>query len=251
MVAIALAGCGSEAATDRPAVSDRTEAPTPTGITTTATTERSPASTSGPTSSSTTVRPGAEGPAPDAVTLACDGTGATLSSPSVRTQPDGIHIAVDNRSGEELSLTFVDRGEVVAPGFTATVQTMAPGDLAVSCGYDLNRRIVPAGALRVTDPDENWIATDVDCTRLPLTRWEGPLPAAQPTPEAAVRWWVANRPGDLVGPVTAADEVRLVGYPQAANPIYVLRHDGRDTDVFQVRPDADGWTAGPHERCPG
>ena len=133
-------------------------------------------------------------------------------------------------------------------GVTATVQALAPGTVSVSCGYDENRRIVPAGTIEVTDPAGVWRPTDLDCSTLPLTSWEGEASTAA-SPEDAVRWWAANRPEDLLAPVAADDDIAVVGYPEAVEPVYVTRHAGSDTNIFVLRRVSGGWQATPHEGC--
>lgn len=187
---------------------------------------------------------------PDEVILTCDGTGATLSADAVLTRPDGIHLTVRNTSGEEAALNLGDRGEVVPPGETATVQDMPPRLLVVSCGYGQNRFIVPAGTVEVVDRGGNWRPTTIDCSRRVLVDW-GPEPMGTgATPEAAVRWWAANRPEALAEPLTPDDEVVLVGYPEARAPRYVSRRGDRDTNIFRLDRVSSGWSATPNENCP-
>ena len=235
---LALASCGSDG---REGGSAPTTSPASTSTAPTATTSTT-------TSPAAVVAP--DGNPPDEVVLTCDGTGATLSTDAVRTQPDGVHVTVRNTTDDDVVLNFADRGDLVPPGEMATVQDMEPATLIVSCGYDLNRSIVPAGTVEVRDPAGNWRPTDIDCTTLPLPRWEEPLGSGA-TPEEAIHWWPANRPDDLVAPIAPDDEIVVVGYPEPEVARYVSRHDGHDTNIFQLRPLEDGtWNALPHENCP-
>ena len=70
------------------------------------------------------------------------------------------------------------------------------------------------------------------------------------TPEAAVRWWAANRPEALAEPLTPDDEGVLVGYPEARAPRYVSRRGDRDTNIFRLDRVSSGWSATPNENCP-
>ena len=240
---LALASCGSDGSEGGSAPARSTTSTTTASSTTTSTTV---ASTT--TSAGAVVPP--DGYPPDRVVLTCDGTDATLSTDAVLTQPDGIHVVVQNTTDDEVSLNLAQGGDLVPPGETETVQELKPATLAISCGYDLNRTILPAGTVEVRDPDGNWRPTDIDCTKLPLARWEEPLGSGA-TPEEAIRWWMANRPRDLVQPAGPDDELVVVGYPEAKAPRYVLRRDGHDTNIFHVTRQADGtWQALPHEYCP-
>lgn len=191
-----------------------------------------------------------QGSPPDEVILTCDGAGATLSADTVLTSPDGVHLTVRNTSGEVAALNLVDRGEVVPPGETATVQDMPPRTLLVSCGYDQNRVIVAAGTVEVVDLDGNWRPTTMDCSRRVLVDWGPELMGVGATPEAAVRWWAANRPEALAVPLTPDDEVVLVGYPEARAPRYVSRRGDQDTNIFRLGRVSGGWSATPNENCP-
>ncbi|MEZ5177501.1 MAG: hypothetical protein R2746_04245 [Acidimicrobiales bacterium] len=234
---VALGSCSSDGSDAASAPPKRTTSTTPTSTSATSTTTAS-------------VDGGApvEGPS-DEVVLTCDGTTASISTELVATQPDGVHITVHNTSGAEVALDLVDRGDVIAPGRTATVQDIKPRVQGISCGYDQNRTIVGAGFVEIVDPAGNWIGTDIDCTKVPLTEWGGPMGEGS-TPEEAVRWWATNRPEDLVAPIAPDDEIAVVGYPDAEAKRYVSRHDGHDTNIFQLTRDGDTWHALPHENCP-
>lgn len=211
-------------------------------------------STTPSTTSSTSIPPDDATPpstpddVPDTVQITCASGRASVSGSAVRAQPDGVHLSVDNTSGEPAVLNVGQGGDQVPTGVTATVQALAPGTVSVSCGYDENRRIVPAGTIEVTDPAGVWRPTDLDCSTLPLTSWEGEASTAA-SPEDAVRWWAANRPEDLLAPVAADDDIAVVGYPEAVEPVYVTRHAGSDTNIFVLRRVSGGWQATPHEGC--
>jgi hypothetical protein len=69
-------------------------------------------------------------PAPGLVELVCerDGT-ATLSSPDVTARPDGVHLVVDNRYDEPVSVAGFDAD----PGITRWTLGAAPGPFEVMC----------------------------------------------------------------------------------------------------------------------
>jgi hypothetical protein len=69
-------------------------------------------------------------PAPSRVELVCerDGT-ATLSSPVVAARPDGVHLVVDNRFDEPVSVAGFDAD----PGITRWTLGVAPGPYDVMC----------------------------------------------------------------------------------------------------------------------
>ncbi|GBC86775.1 hypothetical protein HRbin12_00774 [bacterium HR12] len=114
---------------------------------------------------------------PDVVRVRCDGSGTHVSTPEVRPRADGLHILVDDRLGERLSIvvrygTDDAIGLGAGPGLSEVTGSGARGGWPVPPGAASLRCVRPgedAGSpegwvpIRVIDQDGVYVPADLGC----------------------------------------------------------------------------------------
>jgi len=196
------------------------------------------------------LEPGNEPPsAPDVVRLVCeaDGTSA-LSSLEVKAQPDGVHLEVENRFEEPVSVGGFDAD----PGVSAWTLEAPPGPFEVMCwpfsehteGEEPTRL-----SFQVIDPEGLY----VPAVKLECEVWSSHGDYASPPtgvaddPIGAARRSLTGLDGD--------DELSIhrSGYPEArreGSAIVVVSRDGQPIAIVgAVRADDGRWIAPNAEGC--
>ena len=107
-------------------------------------------------------------PAPSSLEVAtqvgatCDGSLAAVSTPTVQAQPDGIHLLVENTSGQLLDFGIEDEtgltleGDSVPGTSGAYTYDLAPGTYRFTC----NASVVP---FTVVDPAVHYVSPQLSC----------------------------------------------------------------------------------------
>jgi hypothetical protein len=169
-------------------------------------------------------QPSAPNDIPVRLDVVCHEDGSTeLLNNHVRALADGVHIQVDNRAGELVSLNGVRLD--FSEGVTEQVAHPAPGEVRIACwpGSMHEGREPERVAIRVHDPDDHWIPGELECSRdrqIAATTLDY-FGAAQGTvgdPEEIAR--------EKMKGIADDDIVSTVGYPRAEyREIAVERND--------------------------
>ena len=184
----------------------------------------------------------------DVVEVTCRKDGTARISPSkVTAAPDGVHVVVDNRTGEYVSL--VDLVVETEDAQATLVSQAAPGKVDVGCWLHSlhqgggNPATLP---LRVEDPAGLWKDPALECapddTIGDITSdFFGNAEGDQRSPEEIVRGMKGVR---------ASDVVERAGYPDAAEPRTRVVRDRKTVALagFQATEDG-GVQMGMFESC--
>lgn len=194
----------------------------------------------------------------DAVVVTCAAADTTLSAPAVDAQRDGVHIAIDNRSGQEQTVYFRLGDDFwnqrAAPGLSDVVSPRGPGEWRVVC--------TPPSAypgddaawvmLEVRDPGRLWIAADPDCAHPTSLHpdykeyFEGGLPVGTKGDPLAI----ATAERNQWDPTGGRGEVELAGYPDASPRTFRIVEDGEVIAIAEYRDDGrGGWFFGSVSWC--
>jgi hypothetical protein len=119
--------------------------------------------------------PDSDGPAqgpeaaalPDVARVVCEDGGTRVETPSVRPQPDGVHLEVVNNAGSERALAISNAegggaGIGVSPGTSTQIVDVEPGALTVACN-DPATEARGGEPLEVVDEDGVWVPTRLGC----------------------------------------------------------------------------------------
>jgi hypothetical protein len=199
----------------------------------------------------------AAGPSPPGVaTIVCDETGTTIETPSVRAQPDGVHVVVDNRTGVDpgFSARFADgrgHGDNAPPGTSEHVLDAPPGTLEIGCYAGEHGSGEPdLRALEVVDVDGFYRSTALDCE----------------SSSGGVIDYVPGAEGEVGDPVDLArvvfeestgrlepdDVVERAGYPEWDEPIVRLVREGEVVATIRYfEADGGGWLRDTTSMCDG
>jgi hypothetical protein len=186
---------------------------------------------------------GASGGPPIAAQVMCDGAITVVETPVVQPQPDGVHLQIDNTSGQDLRLEVKEVGGQNAPsGTSQTEWQFGPGIYEVRCtapatagGYQ---------ALEVQDPTHLWISPDLSCNSV-----TGVASAMAPgavgeksLPVEILREHVTGlQPNDVMEPG---------GYPQSPEPEILVVRDGQVIASYHFMSDGqEGWLLDSSQQC--
>ena len=208
-----------------------------------------PAPTSAPTAPPTGA-PIGEDPMPTVIEVVCTKDGETRlpAMTTVAARADGVHVRVDNRTGETTSIGAV--GDASA-GTSTLVASAPPGHVNVACyPGSWHDDQDPPRPVRITvvDPAGHWVSGELECP-------EGGMASSQ------VNDYAAESRGDDTDPVIQArreagpelrdaDFVRA-GYPDARYRTVAARLEGRTVAVygFSGAYRGDRWLLGSISAC--
>jgi hypothetical protein len=185
---------------------------------------------------------------PARLDVVCQADGSTeVVNDEVRASPDGVHIQVDNRAGEFVSLngTGLDFSE----GVTEQIARAAPGELRVAC-WPGSKHTDPEPepiAVRIHDPEGHWIPGELECPRDELI-------------VASTLDFASNSDGhrgdleeivrETVEGVGSDDTIRTVGYPQAEYREVAVERNEETIALLSFSPGSnDGWLLGGYSAC--
>jgi hypothetical protein len=197
----------------------------------------------------TASEPGAA-PLPNVAQIVCRAGGTDVLTPTVRPQPDGVHLDVQNETGSELAFKVDDPrgggGGFEIPG--ASVMDLHPGEVRVACfdGYREDPSEIPGEPLEIVDEGGFWVSPLLDCTE-----WTSETAAfaagargEKGDPAEIVRRYLAKR--DLVG------EVERAGYLQVEPPVFRLISEGDVVATVELLADGHGgWLVSTVNSCSG
>ena len=185
---------------------------------------------------------------PARLDIVCRADGSTeLLNTEVRASADGVHIQVDNRAGEFVSLN--NTGRDFSEGVTEQVAASEPGDLKVACWPgSMHRGPEPElHAATVHDPDGYWVQGELECPRDDLIAattndFMGGSQGIDGDPER-----IARKQMDGLEP---DDEIFTVGYPEGEQrEVAIERNDEIIALLSYYEPEEGGWLLGSYSAC--
>jgi hypothetical protein len=196
------------------------------------------------------VRPGhSPTPAPEVARVVCEKDGSTaLLTDSVTAQADGVHVEVDNRTGEGAQMIGLITD--VNDGANSFVTSVPPGRVKVACyPYSRHEEPAPEGLdLTIEDPNGYWVDQDLEC---------GPNTMAV----SQISDYFGDASGQTGDPVDLTrenlkgleddDAVERAGYPESGDPVVRVVRDGNVIALarFHRPTNRNGWNMGEAEWC--
>ena len=170
------------------------------------------------------------------VEIVCTEGGDTrLWTPVVEVQSDGVHLDVENRTGEQASIDGfpLDVGE----GRQKAVVKTPPGRLKVACNPFSQHRGSKKPVkydLELVDPEDHWVSTELECEtdEVVTTTSYAPEPIGDGDPAVAV--------GEIVKGLRPDDVVEPAGYLQAPVPAVRIVRDSKVVGVIGLAETEDG-----------
>lgn len=190
--------------------------------------------------------------------MICDEQGTRPLTPEVRPQPDGVHVLLDNRTGEDLGVSFdtgfEDGGDNADEGTTEHVWLAPPGRVDLACSGHAEQTAPQDGAsFTVVDPDGLWVSPDLGCDSGRAVASSGAPDATPPKGDPRNPVEIA---GERFGPLRPDERLEEAGYPKGEPRIVRLTRDGR-TIAYAEYVDASfaggepgsGWIENGYQEC--
>jgi hypothetical protein len=185
---------------------------------------------------------------PTRLDVVCQEDGSTeLINDRVKALPDGVHIQVDNRAGEFVSLngTALDFSE----GVTEQVARSEPGELKIAC-WPVSKHTGPEPegiAIEIHDPENYWSPDELECA-------EGELITNSTIDYFADAQGPTGNPEDIarktVAGIKTGDEIVTVGYPKAESREVAVDRDGKTIALLRYWPaQKGGWLLEGYSTC--
>jgi hypothetical protein len=185
---------------------------------------------------------------PQTLEVICYEDGSTeVVNDEVRASADGVHIRVDNRAGEFVSLngTGLDFGE----GTKEQAARTPPGRIEVACWPGSKHRgpEPPTTPVRIVDPDGVWTESKLECPPGDMMGdaildYGSASEGEQGEPEELAR-------ENLRG-LNENDEIVTLGYPEAQFRSVGVVREGKTVAVVSFSPTEDGgWQIGGYSNC--
>ena len=165
---------------------------------------------------------------PSAAMISCDAVTTEVEMPVIQPQADGVHFVIRTPTSSRLSFLLGDGREWlhvqdVRGGETDVVRPLPTGSVTVACGGADTPPPDSGKRLRILDVNGLWVnpGSTPDCDgfagSFPLYGADAHGDAGPPADAARRVFEAAGLPGDVV----------QAGYPESAEPEYVLEVDGR------------------------
>ena len=173
------------------------------------------------------------------VEIVCTKNGDTrLWTPVVEVQPDGVHLDVENLTGEPTS--FFGLNLDVEEGRHEEVVNEPPGRMKVAC-YPYSQHEGDTKPvrydLRLVDPEGQWVSTELECESDMVAGTTGdyasPLKIGQGEDPVAIV-------GESVKGLQPEDVVETAGYPEADVPTVRVVRDGKVIGTYGFLEAGDG-----------
>ena len=192
---------------------------------------------------------------PGKARLVCGRDGTRLLAPRVKARPDGVHLVIDNRFGEEVGYSYEypeggGGGDDAPEGVSERVGDYPPGEVRIGCEKPPVDGIGTTYApLEVVDPEGFYKAVGLECEG---GRAVGGGPQYAPG--------VKGKKGDLVGIVRRGlsdrlregDAVEVAGYPKSRERRFVrVVRDGRVVATVAFTAAPGGWLEDSSSNCAG
>ncbi len=194
-------------------------------------------------------------PLPEVATIVCDASGTTVETPSVRPQPDGLHLVIDNRTdvdpGFSVEFDHGGLGDNAPPGTSEHVLDVPPGTVRIGC-YPNDRAIGDPDLreLEVVDVEGIYRSTALDCTAssVGVSDYAPGAEGERGDPVDLARAILESATGGL----GAQDVVERAGYPDWDEPVVRLVRAGEVMATVEFRTaDGGGWLQDTVSMCGG
>lgn len=189
---------------------------------------------------------------PSTATVVCDEAGTHTDTPAIQPQPDGVHLVVENETGERLTFEVAEIATVGAPpGTTETAPwQLGPGTLQVRCFRSEVDAPPPSPggyvSIQVVDEKGLWKSPEISCERrvgftepfLASDRGEVGTPI-----EVATRTFqeLARAAGEEAFPLPG-DVIERAGYPEAEKVLVRVTRGQEVIGTSRLKPDRyGGW----------
>lgn len=190
--------------------------------------------------------------------IECGASTPLVETPLVSTRPDGVHVELENPTGETLSFSIVESGtssseasaSTLEPGVTRLVLTIPPGPVEFSCSSPPPG---PAGVdgietFEVVDPAGRFVPTELECAS---GEAYGSAPA-YPADATGVEGDPVLVVEDHVSGLGFDDVVERAGYPESSEPVVTIVRDGLVVGRVTLFDDGQGgWLVSSVEGCGG
>lgn len=187
-------------------------------------------------------------PLPTVAQVTCSDAGTQVAASVVQPQPDGVHIVVDNSTGEILGLQIKDFGGDNAPtGSSEIVRPIPPGVYGLACTDAQSSAPPTYQPFEVQDPAGIWVSTDLGCSSASGVAAAGASSSGtsgvQGTPVDVV---INTIPG-----LQPTDLVEAAGYTSATDEASVrVVRGGEVVAVYHMFSDGQGgWTIDSAQAC--
>lgn len=179
--------------------------------------------------------------------IVCEADGSTtVETPSVRAQPDGVHVRVVSHLDEPASVN--GWGFDVDPGASRWTFGMHPGVSETACWpFSDHGKAEPATQpIEVLDPDGLFVDGELDCAGGQSMGWVADY--ATPPDESPPPISLEEARAELTG-LEPGDEVRYAGYPDDPAPSVIVVRDGRVIAGVGFARSAGEWSAPGGQVC--
>jgi hypothetical protein len=189
---------------------------------------------------------------PDVAQVVCETDGAIrLLEPSIRAQPDGLHIRVDVSLDEPVQLSGPWMDEPLPPGTTNVVTVNPPGMLTLACWpisqLESSSFEPERVELEILDPEGIYVSEELEC--LPGDEpgaWTSDYGARGPDIEPPITPAQAEAVLDGLAP---GDLVTFTGYPERPGERIAVTRDGRTIASMLFSHEPDGIDSHAGEIC--
>lgn len=167
---------------------------------------------------------GSDDSAPGLAEIVCRRDGSTeLLTPSVDARADGVHVRVENQSGEDVSMNGL--GGDFRQGVSEAALSVPPGRVEVAC-WPYSRHGGPEPSttpLEVTDSQSHWVRFELECPQDDLigssiSDYAGGSTGKKGDPVDIVRQAVKG--------LASSDVLERARYPEQANPVVRIIREG-------------------------
>lgn len=185
---------------------------------------------------------------PPILEIVCHEDGSTdIAHTDVRTSPDGVHVRVDNRSGEAVTVNGI--GLDFNDGVTEQVARSEPGEVKVAC-WPGSKHSEPEPSpvpVQIHDPEGHWTDSELECPKDDLVATDirdyvSDAEGLQGEPEDLARQKIRY--------IQETDTVATVGYPDAEQRQVAVVRDGRTIAIVSFfEASGGGWLIGASGAC--
>jgi len=177
-----------------------------------------------------------EGPqnamSPSEVNVTCGKTGASVTEQTVRAQPDGVHILVENRSNAVgVSILYAGGGggvNIQPTDQTSLVVDVPPGETRIGC--DNKTLDIPLVHIQVVDPEHIYVTKELSCEQTANLGGQSVI-GTDPREVVSRALEPILRPDDVVTPA---------GYPEAESPTMRVMRGASTVAVVRLVQDYSG-----------
>jgi hypothetical protein len=170
------------------------------------------------------------------VEIVCTEDGGTrLWTPVVEVQPDGVHLDIENRAGDQVSIDGLPLD--LGPGRHKEVVSTPPGKRKIACNpfsqHGGSKKPVRYD-LELVDPEDHWISTELECETdaIVASTSYAPEPIGDADPAEAVE--------EVIKGLKPDDVVELAGYLHADAPAVRIVRDSKVVGVVGFAEIDDG-----------